>query len=77
MLRPEIMELCNQASVEQDLGGLLHFIGEINRLIAVRDGEHLKRFATCNPDSEERSQIPKSPPPAQVEPSYALGVESR
>jgi hypothetical protein len=77
MLTPEIMELCKQASVEQDLGRLLHFISEINRLIAVRDDEHHNRLATYNPGSEEQSQILKFPPPAQVEPSYALGIESR
>jgi hypothetical protein len=58
MLTPEIIELCKQASVEQDLGRLLHFVSEINRLIAVRDEEHRKRFAfTCSPEPENQSQI--------------------
>jgi hypothetical protein len=39
MLTPEIIELCKQASTEQDAGRLLHFVSEINRLIAVRDAE--------------------------------------
>ena len=58
MLTPEIIELCKQASVEQDLGRLLHFVSEINRLIAVRDQERRKPIALeCNPESEEHSQI--------------------
>ena len=40
MLTPEIIELCKQASVEQDLDRLLYFVTEINRLIAVRDEEN-------------------------------------
>jgi hypothetical protein len=39
MLTPEILELCKQASVEEDLDRLLYFVSEINRLIAVRDDE--------------------------------------
>jgi hypothetical protein len=39
MLTPEIVELCKQASVEEDLDRLLYFVSEINRLIAVRDVE--------------------------------------
>ena len=63
MLTPEIIELCKQASVEQDLGRLLHFVSEINRLIAVRDEEHRKRFAfTCSPEPENQSQILVSTP---------------
>jgi hypothetical protein len=42
MLTPEIMELCKQASVEQDADRLLHFVSEINRLIAIRDEERSK-----------------------------------
>ena len=41
MLTPEIIELCEQASVEQDVGRLLHLVSEINRQIE----EHQKRFA--------------------------------
>jgi hypothetical protein len=48
MLTPEIVKLCQQASVEQNVDRLLHFITEINRLIAVRDKERRKGFApTC------------------------------
>jgi hypothetical protein len=39
MLTPEIIELCKQASVEQDVDRLLYFVTEINRLIAIRDEE--------------------------------------
>ena len=57
MLTPEIVELCKRASVEQDLDRLLHFVTEINRLIAVRDEEHHKRFAfICNPEPLEANQ---------------------
>jgi hypothetical protein len=45
MLTPEVIELCKQASVEQDADRLLHFVSEINRLIAVRDAERRKRVA--------------------------------
>jgi hypothetical protein len=48
MLTPEMVELCQQASVEQNLDRLLRLLTEINRLIAVRDKERLKGFApTC------------------------------
>ena len=43
MLTPEIIELCKQASVEQEADRLLYFITEINRLIAIRDDEKRKR----------------------------------
>jgi len=57
MLTPEIIELCKQASVEQDIGRLLYLVSEINRLIE----EHRKRFAfISNPDSEGQTQILKS-----------------
>jgi hypothetical protein len=57
MLAPEIVELCKQASVEQDLDRLLYFVSEINRLIAVRDEERHKRFAfICNPEPLEANQ---------------------
>jgi hypothetical protein len=57
MLTPEIVELCKQASVEQDLDRLLYFVSEINRLIAVRDEERYKRFAfICNPEPLEANQ---------------------
>jgi hypothetical protein len=57
MLTPEIVELCKQASVEQDLDRLLYFVSEINRLIAVRDEERHKRFAfICNPEPLEANQ---------------------
>ena len=63
MLTPEIVELCKQASVEQNVGRLLCLVSEINRLIAVRDDEHRKRFAfTSNPAPEDQSQILKSHP---------------
>jgi hypothetical protein len=39
MLTPEILELCKQVSVEQDLDRLLYLVTEINRLVAVRDDE--------------------------------------
>jgi hypothetical protein len=39
MLTSEIMELCKQASVEQDLDRLLYLVTEINRLAAVRCDE--------------------------------------
>ena len=48
MLTPEMVELCRQASVEQDVGRLLHLVTEINRLIVVRDKERREGFAsTC------------------------------
>jgi len=37
MLTPEIIELCKQASVEQDVDKLLYLVTEINRLIAIRN----------------------------------------
>ena len=46
MLTPEIVELCQQASVEQNIDRLLYLITEINRLIAVRDKERRKGFAS-------------------------------
>ena len=39
MLTPELLELCKQASVEEDLDRLLYFVSEITRLIAVREDE--------------------------------------
>jgi hypothetical protein len=61
MLTPEIIELCKQASVEQDVGRLLHLVSEISRLIE----EHHKRFTLiCNPESEDQTQILKSHTPA-------------
>ena len=61
MLAPEVVELCKQASVEQDADRLLYFIGEINRLIAVRNDEQRKRVVTIrNPEPEDQSQILKS-----------------
>ena len=36
VLTPEIMELCQQASVEQDADRLIQLIREINRLIDLR-----------------------------------------
>ena len=54
MLAPEIVELCKQASVEQDAARLLYFIGEINRLSAVRDeGQRKRVVAICNPEPED------------------------
>jgi len=77
MLTPEIIELCKQASVEQDIDRLLYFVTEINRLIAIRDDEHHKRFAfECNPEPEDQSQILESHPRAEARQVYALGTES-
>jgi hypothetical protein len=45
MFTPEIIELCKQASVEQDLDRLLYFVSEINRLIDAHDEERHQRFA--------------------------------
>jgi hypothetical protein len=71
MLTPEIIELCKQASVEQDVDRLLYFVTEINRLIAIRDDEHRKRFAfECNPEPEDQSQIPKSHQRTEAGPDY-------
>ena len=65
MLTSEIIELCQQASVEQDVGRLLYLVSEINRLIE----EHRKRFAfICNPGSEDQTQILKSHTPAEAGP---------
>jgi hypothetical protein len=78
MLTPEIVELCKQASVEQDGDRLLYLVSEINRLIAVRDDEHRKPFAfTSVPESEDQSQILKSHPCAEGELDYTPGIESR
>ncbi len=84
MLTPEIIELCKQASVEQDADRLLYFITEINRLIAIRDDEKRKRTAfVCNPEPEDQSQVPKSHPSAEAvehfggspaENGYQLGI---
>jgi len=61
MLTPEIIELCKQASVEQDLGRLLYLVSEISRLIE----EHHKRFTLiCDPESEDQTQNLKSHTPA-------------
>jgi hypothetical protein len=74
MLTPEVIELCKQASVEQDVGRLLHLVSEINRLIE----DHRKRFALiCNPESEDQTQILKSHTPGEAGPDCALGIESR
>ena len=55
MLAPEMVELCQQASVEQNLDRLLRLLTEINRLIAVRDKERLKGFApTCERQPESQ-----------------------
>jgi hypothetical protein len=55
MLAPEMVELCQQASVEQNLDRLLRLLTEINRLIAVRDKERLKGFAhTCERPRESQ-----------------------
>jgi len=51
MLTPEIIELCKQASVEQDVDRLLYFVTEINRLIAIRNDEHRKQFALTSAGS--------------------------
>ena len=57
MLTPEIIELCKQASVEQDVGRLLSLVSEINQLIE----KHSKQFAfTCNPEPENQSQTVES-----------------
>jgi hypothetical protein len=73
MLTPEIIELCKQASVEQDVGKLLYLVSEINRKIE----EHRKRFAfTYNPGPENHSQVLKSHPRAEAGQDYALGIES-
>ena len=77
MLAPEVVELCKQASVEQDADRLLYFIGEINRLIAVRDDEPRKRVVTiCNPAPEDQSQILNSSLRAEAGPDCAVGTES-
>jgi hypothetical protein len=77
MLTPEIVELCKQASVEQDANRLLNFIREINRLIAVRDEELRKRFALiCSPEPEDQSQILKPHPSAEAPQDYAPSIES-
>jgi hypothetical protein len=71
MLTPEIIELCKQASVEQDVDRLLYFVTEINRLIAIRDDDYHKRFAfVCNSEPEDQSQILKSHPRAEAEHDY-------
>jgi hypothetical protein len=58
MLTPEIIELCKQASVEQDVDRLLYFVTEINRLIAVRDEELRKRFGfICIPEPHNMSAV--------------------
>ena len=67
MLTPEIIELCKQASVEQDVGRLLSLVNEINQLI----DKHSKRFAfISNPESEDQTQILKSHTPTEVRPDY-------
>jgi len=77
MLAPDVVALCKQASVEQDADRLLHFIGEINRLIAVRNDEQRKRVVTiCNAEPEDQSQILKSSLRAEAGPDYAVGTES-
>ena len=51
VLTPEIMELCQQASVEQDTRRLMHLVSEINRLIAV----HRRQLASnCEREPEYR-----------------------
>jgi hypothetical protein len=78
MLTPEIIVLCKQASVEQDVGRLLYFVTEINRLIAIRDEEQPIRFASiCNPEPEDQSQILKSRTLVEAGPECASGIESR
>ena len=63
----EIIELCKQASVEQDVGRLLYLVSEINRLIE----EHRKRFAfICNPESEDQTRVLRSCTLAKVGPDY-------
>ena len=72
MLTPEIIELCKQASVEQDIDRLLYFVTEINRLIAIRNDEKRKRLAfVCNPEPEDQSQVLKSHPRAEARHDYA------
>ena len=67
MLTPEIIGLCKQASVEQDVGRLLSLVSEINQLI----DKHSKRFACIsNPESEDQTQILKSHTPTEVGPDY-------
>jgi hypothetical protein len=74
MLTPEIIELCKQASVEQDVGRLLSLVSEINQLI----DKHSTRFAfVSNPEPEDQSQILKPNPCAEAEPDYTPGIASR
>jgi hypothetical protein len=78
MLAPEIVELCKQASVEQDTDRLLYFVSEINRRIAGRDDEQRKRVAfICKPEPEDKSRILKSSPGAEAQQGYAPSIESR
>jgi len=78
MLAPEIVELCKQASVEEDLDRLLYFVSEINRLIAVRDDGQRKRVAFIfNPKPEDQSQILKSSLCAEAGPDCVVGTGSR
>jgi hypothetical protein len=77
MLTAEIIELCKQASIEQDVDRLLHFVSEINRLISLRDEELRKRFAfICKPEPEDQSRIIKSHPRAEAGPDYAPDIGS-
>jgi len=72
MLTPEIIELCKQASVEQDVDKLLYFVSEINRLVAIRDDEKRKRLAfECDPEPEDQSQVLKSHQGAEARHDYA------
>ena len=53
MLTQEIVELYQQASVEQDDDKLLYLVTEINRLMDVGDNARREGFAsTCERDSE-------------------------
>jgi len=45
MLTPEIADLCEKASVEQNVDRLFYLITEINRLIDARDKEPHKESA--------------------------------
>ena len=49
MLSPEVVRLCQQASVEHNADRLLHLITEINRLIALGNNESRQNIAfTCD-----------------------------
>jgi hypothetical protein len=53
MLTPEVVELCQQASVEQDIDRLLYLVTEINRLMAVADIASRKGLASTHERDSE------------------------